>query len=135
MKAGKCKRCGEKWDSKHRCAKRKETKNLYECEATNDSNSDESYIEEIKDSPQFSLELDNENILQVSLSTMTSISQGHIKKSNVMVMIDTGSTHNFLNSTMEKRLNIFTFPMPNLKVMLVDGKKIEKVGKCHKLKL
>jgi len=39
MKEGKCKRCGEKWDPKHRCAKGKETKNLYTREATNDSNS------------------------------------------------------------------------------------------------
>lgn len=25
--------------------------------------------------------------------------------------------------------------MPNMKVMITDGKKIKKVGKCHKLKL
>ena len=73
---------------------------------------------------------------------MTSISQpqrlklkGHIKKNNVMVLIDTGSTHNFLDSTIAKRLNIFTFPMPNMKVMVAEGKKIEKVGQCHKVKL
>ena len=36
MREGKCKRCGEKWDPKHRCAKGKEIKNLYNCEATND---------------------------------------------------------------------------------------------------
>ena len=41
MKEGKCKHCGEKWDLKHRCAKGKESKNLYNYEATNDSNSDE----------------------------------------------------------------------------------------------
>ena len=52
-----------------------------------------------------------------------------------MVLLDTGNTHNFLDSTMAKRLNIFTFPMPNMKVMVADGKKIEKVGKCHKVKL
>ena len=52
-----------------------------------------------------------------------------------MVLLDTGSTHNFLDSTMAKKLNIFTFPMPNMKVMVADGKKIEKVGKCHKVKL
>ena len=52
-----------------------------------------------------------------------------------MVLVDTGSTHNFLDSTMAKRLNIFTFPMPNMKVMVADGKKIKKVGKGHKVKL
>ena len=49
MKEGKCKRCGEKWDPKHRCAKGKETKNLYNCEATNDFNSDESDKKGIED--------------------------------------------------------------------------------------
>ena len=52
-----------------------------------------------------------------------------------MVVIDTGSTHKFLDSIMVKRLNIFAFPMCNMKVMVGDGKKIEKVGKCHKGKL
>lgn len=113
---------------------------MYKCEATNDSDSEESDIEEIKDSLEFSPEPDNENIPQVSLSTVIGISQsqtlklkGHIKKSNVMVLINTGSTHNFLDLTMAKRLNIFMFPMPNMKVMVADGKKIEKVEKCHKV--
>ena len=90
IKEGKCKRCGEKWDPKHRCAKGKEPKNLYNCEATNDSNSEESDIEETEDAPEFSPELDDESMPQVSLSAMTGISQpqtlklkGHIKKNNV----------------------------------------------------
>ena len=36
---------------------------------------------------------------------------------------------------MEKRLNIFAYPMPNMKLMVVDENEIEKVGKCHKVKL
>lgn len=52
-----------------------------------------------------------------------------------MVLIDTGSTHNVFDSTMVKRLKIFAFPMTNMKVMVVDGKKIENAGKCHKVKL
>lgn len=52
-----------------------------------------------------------------------------------MVLIDTGNTHNFLDSNIAKRLNIFTYPMPNMKMMAVDGKIIEKVGKCDKVKL
>ena len=51
IKEGKCKNYGEKWDHKHRCAKGKESKNLYNCEATNDSNNDDSDIEETKYTP------------------------------------------------------------------------------------
>jgi len=73
---------------------------------------------------------------------MTGISQpqtlklkGHIKKNNVVVLINSDRTHNFLDATVEKRLNIFSFPLPNMKVMVSEGKKIENVGKCHKVKL
>lgn len=69
----KCKRCGEKWDSGHKFVKRKRYQDL--CEATNDSYSEESDIEEVEDSPQFSSKLDRENIPQVSLSAMTDISK------------------------------------------------------------
>ena len=64
MREGKCKRCGEKWDPKHRCANGKE-KNLYNCEATNDSNNDDSDVEGMEDTPEFSPEVDDESILQV----------------------------------------------------------------------
>ena len=84
MKEGKRKRCGEKWDPKHRCTNRKETKNLHTCEATNDLESEESDVEEIEDSPQFSPKLDNENILQVSLSAMIGISQPQTLKLKVL---------------------------------------------------
>ena len=142
IKEGKCKRCGENWDPKHRCAKRKEPTNLYNCEATNYSNSEDYDIEETEDATEFSPELDDGSIPRVSLSTMTSISQpqtlklkGHIKKNNVVVLIDSGSTHNSLDATVAKKLNIFSFPLPNMKVMVANSKKIEKVGKCHKVNL
>ena len=142
IKEGKCKRCGEKWDPKHRCAKGKEPKNLYNCEATNDSNSEDYDVEDTEDAPEFSPELDDGSIPQVSLSAMTGISQpqtlklkGHIKKNNVVVLINSGSTHNFLDAIVARRLNIFSFPLPKMKVMVANGKKIEKVGKCHNVKL
>lgn len=52
-----------------------------------------------------------------------------------MVLVDTRNTHNFLESNLAKRPNIFTYLMPNMNVMVVDGKKIEGVRKCHKVKL
>ena len=140
IKEGKCKHCGEKWDPKHRCAKGKEPKNLYNCEATNDSNSEDYDVEDTEDASEFSPELDDGSIPQVSLSAMTGISQpqtlklkGHIKKNKVVVLVDSGITHNFLDATVAKRLNIFSFPLPNMKVMIANGKKIEKVGNAIRL--
>ena len=54
MREGKCKRCGEKWDLKHRCTKGKEKNNLYNCEANNDSSNNESDVEGIEDTLEFS---------------------------------------------------------------------------------
>ena len=79
---------------------------------------------------------------QISLAAITRISQshtlkikGHIKINNVTVLIGSGSTHNFVNASLAKIFNLFVCPVPNMKVMVADGKKIDNVGKCHKVKL
>ena len=79
---------------------------------------------------------------QISLSTITRISQpqtlkikGHIKNNNGIVLIDSGSTHNFVSASLTKIVNLFVHPVPNMKVMVTDGKKIDNVGKCHQVKL
>ena len=120
---------------KHRCLQKK----LYACEAElevkepieNDVNSQQDYHPGIEDdSPQ------------ISLAAITGISQpqtlknkGHIKNNNITVVIDSGSTHNFVNVNLAKVFNLFIRLVPNMKVMVADGKKIDNVGKCHKVKL
>ena len=76
------------------------------------------------------------------MATMTNISQpqtlklkGHIKNENVTVLIDTESTHNFLDIRVARKFKLFVHPVPYMKVMVLDGNTIEKVGKCHKVKL
>ena len=79
---------------------------------------------------------------KISLAAMTGISQpqnlklkGHIKNENVTVLVDTGSTHNFLDIRVARKLKLFVHPVPDMRVMVADGKKIKKVEKCHKVKL
>jgi hypothetical protein len=50
--------------------------------------------------------------------------KGHIKKDNVTVLIDTGSTHNFIDINVARNLKLFLYPVPNMKVMVADDKKI-----------
>jgi len=38
--------------------------------------------------------------------------EGHIKKKKVIVLIDLGSTHNFINCKIAKDLNCFLDPTP-----------------------
>ena len=40
MKEGKCKRCGEIWDPRHRCCIEDNLNKLYTCEAKKDDESD-----------------------------------------------------------------------------------------------
>ena len=79
---------------------------------------------------------------KISLAAMTGISQpqtlklkGHIKNENVTMLVDIGITHKFIDIIVARKLKFFVHPVPDMKVMVVDGKKIEKIRKCHKVKL
>jgi predicted aspartyl protease len=79
---------------------------------------------------------------KISLATITGIAQpqtlklrGHVKKENVTILVDTGSTHNFMDINVARKLNLFVYPAADIRVMVADGKKIDGVGKCHKVKL
>ena len=50
-------------------------------------------------------------------------------------MIDSGSTHNFINYKMAKQLNFFVYPALEFQVMVADGKTINCSGKCHSINL
>jgi hypothetical protein len=144
IREGICKYYGEKWDPRHRCRTKDKSKKLYTCQAENieESNTEESVTEEIGNNQNDMPDLLSNDTPRISLAANTSISQpqtlklkGHIKKDSVAVLIDIGSTHNFLDINVARNLKLFVYPVPNMKVMVADGKKIENVGKCHKVKL
>ena len=60
--------------------------------------------------------------------------EGYMKK-KVIVLIDSGSTHNFIHSMIAKDLNCFIYPTWEFQVMVADGKTINYVGKCHNINL
>lgn len=141
MKEGKCRQCGDRWDPKHKCRSEDNSQKLYTCEAEENSEPEEEESEGEEEGTQNTITEDN-NTPKISLAAMTGISQpqtlklkGHINKENVTVLIDTGSTHNFIDIKVARKLNLFVYPVLDMKVMVADGKKIEKVGKCHKVKL
>jgi hypothetical protein len=55
--------------------------------------------------------------------------EGYIKKKKVIVLIDSGSTHNFIHYKLAKDLNCFVYPEPEFQVMIVDGGTINCSGK------
>jgi len=73
-----------------------------------------------------------DNTPRISLATITGITQpqtlklkGHIKNDNVTVLIDIGSTHNFLDIKIARKLKLFVYLVPYMKAMVVDEKKLE----------
>ena len=61
--------------------------------------------------------------------------EGHIKKKKVIVLIDSGSAHNFIHCKIAKKLNCFRYPAPECQVMVVSGGTINCSRKCHNIKL
>jgi hypothetical protein len=61
--------------------------------------------------------------------------EGYIKKKKVIVLIDFGSTHNFIHYKLAKDLNCFVYPEPDFQVMIADGGTINCSGKCNKINL
>jgi hypothetical protein len=61
--------------------------------------------------------------------------EGYIKNKKVIVLIDSGSTHNFIHYKLAKDLNCFVYPVPEFQVMIADGGTINCSGKCNKINL
>jgi hypothetical protein len=59
--------------------------------------------------------------------------KGYIKNKKVIMLIDSGSTHNFINSKLEKLLNSFAFPTPNFQLMIADGGTINCSRNSHSI--
>jgi hypothetical protein len=61
--------------------------------------------------------------------------EGYIKKKNVIVLIDSGSTHNFIHYKLAKALNFFVYPASKFQVMIADRGTINCSGKCNKINI
>ena len=51
------------------------------------------------------------------------------------MLIDLGSTHNFIHYKVAKELNFFLYPMRECQVMVANGGTINFSGKFHNIKL
>jgi len=54
----------------------------------------------------------------------------YIKKKKVTMLIDSRSTHKFINYKLAKLLNYFIYSTPSFQVMIVVGGTINCLGKC-----
>ena len=132
---GLCFKCDDKWSKNHRCSE----KRLFIIEETYDEEEEE--LEEEITLEEHAIE-EEEELATVSMHAMAGIAapqtlkiQGYIKKHKVLVLIDSGSTHNFIDKKLAARLNCFAYPVKNFSVMIANGGSITCGGKCHNIKL
>ena len=59
---------------------------------------------------------------------------GKVKNQSLVILVDIGSTHNFLDQAMAKRLNCDLHDIPGLKVTIANGEMIQTHELCHGLK-
>ena len=81
MREGKCRRCGDRWNPKHRCPLEDSSKKLYTCEVEGNSESEEEEEgegeEDLEDEEEATANMasGSDETPKISLVAMTGISQ------------------------------------------------------------
>lgn len=126
-----CFRCNDRYTRDHICKK----KQLYVLEGE-DGEEEQQLEGETEEEMEESQSHDEE--LQISLNALTgSISyrtmrvKGNVKKKLINILIDSGSTHNFLSPEVIKRVNISTEVTDSLPVSVADGTKMMSTAMCR----
>jgi len=134
---GLCYSCDSKYTKGHKCA---EKKLFYiDCEEEEEKEQERSKEEDILQEQSLDKEEMNPTISCNALAGITTPKtikiEGQIKKKKVIVLIDSGSTHNFIHCKVAKELNCFLYPALEFQVMVANGGTINFSGKCHNIKL
>lgn len=84
----------------------------------------------------------DEETLVISYSALSRITtpqtmkvKGFFKKQILIILLDLGSTHNFIDPQVAKAIDSYIHPTNNFKVMVGNGKKIACKGTCQNVKL
>jgi hypothetical protein len=133
---GLCFNCDNKYSKEHKCGE----KNLFHIDCEEEE--EEEQEQEPSQDENVEAILCEELTLTISCNALARIStpqtlniEGYIKKKNVIVLIDSGSTHNFIHYKLSKALNCFIYPAPEFQVMFAYGGTINCLGKCNKINI
>ncbi|XP_026459273.1 uncharacterized protein LOC113359927 [Papaver somniferum] len=122
-----CYKCDEKWHRGHRC----KTQTLFLIDRYDnqdeDEGTDEVVIEEESEKETVKISI---HALDGSLAPQTMRVQGEIKKVKVTIFIDSGSTHNFVDSATPKRMGIKIIKDETFEVLVANGARMTCEGRC-----
>jgi len=138
-KHGLCYYCDEKYSPGHKC---KEPK-FFQIDATNYSSTEEDPPLEEHEALEEDNQKDNVSdepvILPHALAGISSPQtlkiRGFIKHRPIVVLIDSGSTHNFIYQKVAEAVHCFVRAVSNFQVQIADGGTMKCEGRCENVKL
>lgn len=137
-KKGLCFGCGIKWEKDHKCRRSQLYQMLLE-DLFEESESDE--FVDCVDSTEELPQLDGiEEQAELSIYAMKSTSGfqtmrivGRIKNHKMVMLVDSGSTHNFINMGVAKALGLKGTQGYQMGVTVANGEKVITSGKCQQM--
>jgi hypothetical protein len=123
---GLCFNCDKKYSKGHKCGEKK----LFYIDYEEEEEQEPSQYENIEaiSSEELNPTISCNALAGINTPQTLKI-EGYIEKKKVIVLIDSGNTHNFIHYKLAKALNCFVYPVPEFQVMIVDGGTINFSGK------
>ncbi|KAG6497148.1 hypothetical protein ZIOFF_045036 [Zingiber officinale] len=135
MAKGLCWHCDEKWHRGHQCKQ----KRILMIEPIENSEEEDDFDEgETQDNineVQYDSMAISVHALEGLQTPQTMKVKGFIKKQPVMILIDSGSTNNFLDSTLASRLKQKIEQASTFDVKVADGRSLTSPGNCNSIKI
>lgn len=133
---GLCYKCGDKYSPGHKCAAQVSLHVLEELLETlqlDTSDDDDHRTTAASDSEAECLHLSNDAVNGTATKTKTIKLHGLIDKLSVLILIDSGSSHNLISDRVVKFLQCPVIPAPVARVMLGDGRPIQSDSEVQNL--
>ena len=141
IKKGMCFKCGEKWNKDHRCRTGKVFMIIDSSDSDNDVISNE---EATSDEGELRVaELGENNCeAELSLNAMSGVSKpstmrlmAWVGKFEVSMLVDSGSSHNFINANIVRKIGLRGATIEPFDVKVANGEKLKCEEVVHEVKM
>ena len=127
---GLCFWCDEKYEAGHRCKQRQLYVVEVQEESDDESGNEKAEKEEEEVKPHISVHAIN-GIVSKGYKTMRVT--GHVNKRDLHILIDSGSTHNFLDVEVAKKVGCMLTSINPMRVDVADGNSLSCISACKGL--